>query len=173
MKMNRRTLCLLICLLLEAGCSSQPRKLLSPQVTGYNHTSAAINWFTVNGDGGPNLGPHQGGGKFNCCTTVPSKWYPGMTATVEWEKDPEPFACANWPPLGTDGYRAAYKQHVAKYTHHRATVEIPPYQDVGSMNIHFLPCDQVRVAANAVLPGHPDYPHNDALNMEEPRTCSD
>lgn len=96
-----------------------------------------------------------------------------MTATVEWEKDPEPFAYANWPPLGTDGYRAAYKQHVAKYTHHRATVEIPPHQDIGGMNVHFLPCDQIRVAVNGVRPGYPGYPHNEELNMEEPKTCSD
>lgn len=173
MNMSMRALCLLICSLLGVGCSSQPRKHLSPPVTGYNHTSAAINWFRVNGDGGPNLGPHKGGGKFNCCTTVPSKWHPGMTATVEWEKDPEPFAYANWPPLGTDGYRAAYKQHSAKYIRHRATVEIPPYRGVGSMNIHFLPCDQVRIAVNGVLPGRPSYPHNEELNMEEPRICPD
>lgn len=169
-----RVICLLILSLLVAGCSSQPPKLLSPSVTGYNYTSAAINSFTVNGDGGPNLGPYTGGGGFVCCTTVPRQWQPGMTATVEWEKDPEPSAYVNWPKFGTDGWREEYKKHAAKYTHHRVTVEIPRYEDVGSMNVHFLPCDQVLVAVNGVLPGYPGYPHNDvinALNLEEPETC--
>lgn len=167
------TLCCLVALLI-GGCKAQPPKFLNPSVTGYNYTSAAINSFTVNGDGGPNLGPYTGGGGFVCCTTVPRQWQPGMTATVEWEKDPEPFAYANWPPLGTEGYEAAYKQHAAKYTRHSVTVEIPPYENVGSMNVHFLPCDQVLVAVNGVLPGYPGYPHNDiinALNLEEPDKC--
>lgn len=61
MSAHYRAIGLLLLPLLVAGCSSQPPKLLHPQVTGYNHTSAAINSFTINGDGGPNLGPHQGG----------------------------------------------------------------------------------------------------------------
>ncbi|VXB03327.1 conserved hypothetical protein [Pseudomonas sp. 8AS] len=59
-------------------------------------------------------------------------------------------------------------------TRHRATVEIPRYEVVGSMKVHFLPCDQVLVAVNNVQPGYPGYPHNDvinALNLEEPETC--
>ena len=170
-----RAICLLLLPLLIAGCSSQPPKLLNPQVTGYNHTSAAINSFTVNGDGGPNLGPHQGGGKFNCCTTVPRQWQPGMTATVEWEKDPDPYAYAKWPkPAFSDEWYEYSKAHQARYTHHRVTVEIPRYEVVGSMKVHFLPCDRVLVAVNNVQPGYPGYPHNDvinALNLEEPETC--
>ncbi|EQB8555865.1 DUF3304 domain-containing protein, partial [Pseudomonas aeruginosa] len=40
--------------LLAAGCQSGPDMLAAP-VMGYNHTSAAINWFSVNGAGGPRL----------------------------------------------------------------------------------------------------------------------
>lgn len=171
LNISHNRLLALTLLMLASGCKAQPPMLLSPSVTGYNHTSAAINWFTVNGDGGPNLGPQQGGGGFICCTTVPRQWQPGMTATVEWEKDPEPFAYANWAPLGTEEYRAAYKLHAAKYTHHRVTVEIPPYEKIGSMKVHFLPCDGVRVAVNNVQPNYPGYPHNDVINMEEPTEC--
>ncbi|MBD9483223.1 DUF3304 domain-containing protein [Pseudomonas sp. PDM14] len=158
-------------LMLASGCAAQQPELLHPSVSGYNHTSAAINSFMINGSGGGNVGPNEGGGSFVCCTTVPSQWRPGMTAVVEWEKDPKPFDYASWPPLGTDEYRAAYKKHVANYTRHRITVEIPPYKNVGSMNVHFLPCDQVRVAVNGLIPGQPGYPHNDVLNMKEPNKC--
>lgn len=167
------TFCCLLALLI-GGCKAQPPKFLNPSVTGYNYTSAAINSFTVNGDGGPNLGPYTGGGGFVCCTTVPRQWQPGMTATVEWEKDPNAGASVNWPKFGTDGWREEYKKHAAKYTHHRVTVEIPRYEVVGTMKVHFLPCDRVLVAVNNVQPGYPGYPHNDiinALNLEEPEEC--
>lgn len=158
--------------ILACGCKAQPPKLLNPPVTGYNHTSAAINWFTVNGDGGPNLGPQQGGGGFVCCTTVPRQWQPGMTAIVEWEEDPEPFSSVNWPqPMFSEAWNKEAEAQRAQYTRHRVTVEIPPYDTVGGMKVHFLPCDQVRVAVNNVQPGYPGYPHNDVLNMEEPKEC--
>ncbi|MDG3790399.1 DUF3304 domain-containing protein [Pseudomonas aeruginosa] len=35
--------------------------MVSIPIGGYNHTSAAINKFSVNGAGGPNIGPFQGG----------------------------------------------------------------------------------------------------------------
>ncbi|AZE52021.1 hypothetical protein C4K04_6393 [Pseudomonas chlororaphis] len=81
--------------LMITACQS-PSKMLGAPVTGYNHTSAAINRFTVNGAGGPNLGPHQGGGKQACCGVVPREWVPGLRAIVEWEKDPEPYSYGNW-----------------------------------------------------------------------------
>ncbi|RFQ09360.1 DUF3304 domain-containing protein, partial [Pseudomonas sp. ATCC 13867] len=43
--------------------SATPPENLPTPIEGYNHTSAAINRFTVNGGGGPNIGPHQGGGE--------------------------------------------------------------------------------------------------------------
>ena len=75
--------------LLVTACRSQSPMLSAP-VTGYNHTSAAINRFSVNGAGGPNLGPHEGGGSEVCCGVVPRYWVPGLRAVVEWEKDPDP-----------------------------------------------------------------------------------
>jgi hypothetical protein len=167
--------CLLVLPLLGGGCKAQPPEMLHPSVSGYNHTSAAINNFTVNGSGGGNIGPHEGGGSFVCCTTVPRQWRAGMKATVEWEKDPEPFSSVNWPqPMFSEAWNKQAEAHRAQYTRHRVTVEIPRYEGVGSMNVHFLPCDQVLVAVNGVLPGYPGYPHNDvinALNMEEPEEC--
>ncbi|AGI23088.1 hypothetical protein H681_06040 [Pseudomonas sp. ATCC 13867] len=44
-----------------AGCTATPPESLPTPIEGYNHTSAAINWFKVNGAGGSNFGPHLGG----------------------------------------------------------------------------------------------------------------
>ena len=153
------------------GCTPPKPVRLGTPIEGYNHTSAAINWFSVNGGGGPNISPYSGGGKQNCCASLPVKWHPGLTVVVEWEKDPDPYASANWPPLGTDGYRAAYKLHAAKYTRHRAVVPVAPYERLGAIDVHFLPCNQVAVSAVAMLPGQPGYPFNFPQKMQEPATC--
>ena len=153
------------------GCTPPKPVRLGTPIEGYSHTSAAINWFSVNGGGGPNISPYSGGGKQNCCASLPVKWHPGLTVVVEWEKDPDPYASANWPPLGTDGYRAAYKLHAAKYTRHRAVVPVAPYERLGAIDVHFLPCNQVAVSAVAMLPGQPGYPFNFPQKMQEPATC--
>ncbi|MEB0029103.1 DUF3304 domain-containing protein, partial [Pseudomonas sp. MH9.2] len=80
-------LCLLTCLALQACSQSLPDRLGAP-IEGYSHTSAAINYFMVNGNGGPNIGPYGGGGSQNCCVSLPRQWHPGLTVVVEWEKDP-------------------------------------------------------------------------------------
>ena len=74
------------------GCADSIPDRLGAPIEGYSHTSAAINRFSVNKNGGPNIGPYGGGGKQNCCATLPVKWHPGLTVVVEWEKDPDPHA---------------------------------------------------------------------------------
>ena len=76
------------CLALQACSKPAPSRYGVP-IEGYNHTSAAINWFDVNGGGGSNFGPHLGGGSQTCCASMPAKWYPGLTAVVEWERNPK------------------------------------------------------------------------------------
>lgn len=153
--------------LLQTGCVSKESEMLGAPVEGYNHTSAAINRFTVNGAGGPNIGPYSGGGSQVCCGSVPRYWRPGLRALVEWEKDPNSGASVGWPPHGTDGWREAYKKHSAKYTHHRMVVDIPQYQEAGTLKVHFLPCDQVRVSADNVFYDTPGYRYNFPRKMED------
>ena len=153
------------------GCTPPKPVRLGTPIEGYSHTSAAIHRFSVNGAGGPNLAPYGYGGGQMCCASLPVKWHPGLTVVVEWEKDPDPHAYVNWPPLGTDGYRAAYKLHAAKYTRHRAVVPVAPYERLGAIDVHFLPCNQVAVSAVAMLPGQPGYPFNFPQKMQEPATC--
>ena len=66
--------CLLVLL---AGCSMGESKYLAGDVNGVNHTSAAINHFSVNGYGGPNISPHGYGGGM-CCAMLPRQWQPGL-----------------------------------------------------------------------------------------------
>ena len=159
-----------VCALLT-GCGPAKPEMLAAPVMGYNHTSAAINRFSVNGAGGAGIGPHQGGGKQSCCGVLPAKWYPGLTAVVEWEKDPDPYA--KWPePLFSEAWRKRMDEHVRHYTHHRAEVEIPHYgPEFCSIKVHFLPCDQVQVNTTCLTPQHPDYPYKELFQLKEATEC--
>ncbi|WP_082729326.1 DUF3304 domain-containing protein [Pseudomonas sp. St29] len=162
--------CLLVAGLLIASACQSESKMLSAPVTGYNHTSAAINRFSVNGAGGGNLGPHQGGGSQVCCGVVPRHWVPGLRAIVEWEKDPDPDGYIKRGKYGQLDVED-YKRHAANYSRHKMIVEIPRYDVPGVLKVHFLPCDEVRVTAAGTSPGYPGYPYNYPMNMEEPKTC--
>ncbi|WP_227107287.1 DUF3304 domain-containing protein [Chromobacterium rhizoryzae] len=140
-------------------------------VEGYNHTSAAINRFSVNRAGGPNIGPYQGGGKQSCCASLPRQWRPGLMATVEWEKDPNPNSPIkrdkNGQILPSEAIRIR-----SEFTQHRAVVEIPRYEKSCGLNVHFLPCDQVKVVSYCGgYYGDPGYPVQEPLKMKEPKTC--
>ncbi|UCR87538.1 DUF3304 domain-containing protein [Pseudomonas chlororaphis] len=158
-------------MLMLLACQSGPQ-MLSVPVTGYNHTSAVINRFSVNGAGGPNIGPNEGGGKQVCCGALPRHWSSDLKVTVEWEKDPNTGESTNWPPLGTDAYREAYRKHAAKYTQHRAVGDIPQYgEKVCALQVHFLPCDQVRVSTTCYTPTNPNYPDREYFQMKESAAC--
>lgn len=162
---------LIIGLLQVSACQAEPTMLSAP-ITAYNHTSANINNFSVNGAGGGNAGPHQAGGSEVCCGMVPKEWVPGLRAIVVWEKDPAPYAYGKWTERPySDEWRKRMQEHKKQYSRHTMTVEIPKYDQPGSLKVHFLPCDQVRVSAAGVTPGYPGYPYNYPMNMLEPKTC--
>jgi hypothetical protein len=168
--MSRHYCCtgLVLALLLVGGCRATESERLGAEVEGYNHTSAAINRFTVNGAGGPNLGPYSGGGGQVCCGSIPRHWRPGLRAIVEWEKDPDPRGYGSWPETPfSDAWNKRMDEHRSHYTHHSVTVEIPQYDQPGPIVVHFLPCNQVRVTAASVSFGHPNYPYNYPSKMED------
>ena len=153
------------------GCTPPKPVRLGAPIEGYSHTSAAINRFSVNRGGGPNISPYSGGGKQNCCASLPVKWHPGLTVVVEWEKDPDPYASANWPRMFSDEWRKRMDEHETHYTRHRAVVPVARYERLGVVNVHFLPCNQVAVTAGLMMPRTPKYPYQFPQKMQEPATC--
>ncbi|NNA00472.1 DUF3304 domain-containing protein [Pseudomonas lundensis] len=154
------------------GCTPPKPVRLGAPIEGFSHTSAAINRFSVNGGGGPNLAPYGYGGGQMCCASLPVKWHPGLTVVVEWVKDPDPYAYADWPkPRYSDAWSKAAREHEAKYTRHRAVVPVARYERLGVVNVHFLPCNQVAVTAGLMMPRTPKYPYQFPQKMQEPATC--
>ncbi|WP_455927654.1 DUF3304 domain-containing protein [Pseudomonas capeferrum] len=159
--------CLLVLL---AGCSLGESKFLAGNLGGVNHTPAAINYFSVNGYGGPNISPYGSRGGM-CCAMLPRHWQPGLKLKVEWETDPNPDAKS--PPLGTDAFRAFMVKHKVNYQQHNTIVALPAYETekLCSLKVHFLPCNQIKVTTACMAYGQPGYPIKEPLVMKEPAVC--
>ncbi|SAG05522.1 DUF3304 domain-containing protein [Enterobacter kobei] len=196
--MNKFYTMLFAALLLPAGCDQPVKTEPAPPggggtIEAINHTSWAINRFSVNGQSGLDIiGPYSGGGG-GCCFGVSEPWKPGMTVQVDWETGvafasdvpeiPQPVR-PNLEGLNEEeGYKVAQaysdKYHewygkikVISKTHSR-TVPVPDYtsQKTCGITVHFLPCDQVKVTTSCADYGSPDYPIKDPVHMEKPTVC--
>ncbi len=134
-------------------------------IRGYNHVvSQTVNWFSVNGYRATLNGNV-------CCVMIPEKWYPGLKAHVEWEVDPKPREHIPMKKKGFGYDDAAYAKHAANYQHYSADVEIPQYDKSGGLDVHFLPCNKIKVYAGIDGFGSPLYPIKEPMNMKESVSC--
>lgn len=150
------------------GCSSAKEEVAAGNIQAVNHMEGTvINWLSVNGYRA------DGGGGYSCCVVLPTRWRPGLITNIEWEVDPDPYAYSKWPPLGSDGYYVEQKKHAAKYQYHRVSVEIPewPGTETCDLEVHFLPCNQVKVTTACWGYGSPNNPIKEPLHMKEPAVC--
>ncbi|WP_080764768.1 MULTISPECIES: DUF3304 domain-containing protein [Pseudomonas] len=158
-------------LLLLAGCSVGESKFLGSGLNAINHTSAAINHFFVNGSGGGNVSPFGYGGGMGG-VMLPRQWQPGLKLEVEWETDPNPYARLKRKTSGYGPDEEAYAKHKANYQQHRAIVDLPPYEDrLCALEVHFLPCNQVKVSTSCWRYPSPNSPIKEPLEMKEPAIC--
>jgi len=160
---------LCVSLLELSGCHTGP-EIVSAPVTGYNHTSAEIINFSINGAGGPRIPPNQSGGEV-CCGVLPVQWNSGVRAIIEWDKDPKPYESLKRDQYGQIVKESAVR-HSVGYSHHTATVMIPKYAEkLCALQVHFLPCDEVRVSTTCYTPGDPNYPDKAYFQVKESMTC--
>lgn len=122
---------IIVCFLsLISACGEE---LLPANIVGYNHTDKDIGDFSINGKGGGFLQAHKGGGGFSCCIGIPKHWKSNYLVPVRW----------------TDDHGKSYKERV---------VEVPRYEKVGHVSVHFLRNGEVKVFATMLALWHPDYP---------------
>ena len=151
---------------LLSGCShSQAGESSAGNIRGYNHVVGQnVNWFSVNGY-------HATLNGNVCCVMIPDQWRPGMTAHIEWEVDPNADEKIPRLKMGVGFEPKALAQHEAKYQHFSADVPIPQYKESAGINVHFLPCHQVKIYAGVAGYGAYSYPIKEPMNMQEPATC--
>ncbi|WP_162271057.1 DUF3304 domain-containing protein [Morganella psychrotolerans] len=50
-------------------------------------------------------------------------------------------------------------------------VPIPEYDDPCDVQVHFLPCQEVKISLSCWSPWDPNYPVKEPLQMKEPAVC--
>ncbi|RAU32534.1 DUF3304 domain-containing protein [Enterobacter sp. RIT418] len=195
---SMNSIILLAAMLVLAGCDKPAKTEPAPPggggtIEAINHTSWAINRFSVNGQSGLDIiNPYSGGGG-GCCFGVKGPWQPGMTVQVDWETGvafasdvpeiPEPERpvlrglsedeADKLARLYFDKKQEWYKKIEAYSKKHSQTVPLPDYtgQKTCGITVHFLPCDQVKVTTSCARYGSPDYPIKERVQMEKPKVC--
>jgi hypothetical protein len=142
----------------------EPVSYVAANLLGYNHMAGTkINWFSVNGYRGRT-------GGFTCCVSLPEKWQPHMKVAVEWEVNPNPFP-RDLPEFNDPKYDAYMKKYKANYRQYKAVATIPEYEESCGLQVHFLPCRQVKVTATCHGVEHPDHPIKEPFDLPEPAQC--
>jgi hypothetical protein len=94
-----------------------------------------------------------------------------LIANIEWEVDPDDSV--ELPSVTSPAFQEAYAKHAANYRRYSTQVEIPEYQEkVCGLNVHFLPCQEVKVTTSCWMVGEPQYPIKESLHMKEPAVCT-
>lgn len=133
-------LCVLGVAGLLAGCSEEK---IPVDITGYNHISDwSISGFSINGGGGGNLSPGDGGPSGSCCIEIPLHWRAGLKAKVTWGYDTKQSDPRTPPPS------------------QEAEVDIPEYtpENIGPVQVHFYPNHRIKVVVSKYYLGNPKYP---------------
>ena len=153
------------------GCASalggraSANRPLATGVSGFNHTLNSVTTFSINGGGGSI-------GGVSCCVMLPAKWHPNFMAKVSW-KSVDKSKLSPVPDFDqTEAYQR-WEAELDKYTtQHTAIVPVPEYGDeTCGMDVHFLPCHQVKVTTSCHSYGSPEYPINEPHDMKEPAVC--
>ncbi|WP_321813573.1 MULTISPECIES: DUF3304 domain-containing protein [unclassified Paraburkholderia] len=115
---------------------------LDLKISALNYTDVPIGRFQVNdvGDGAVRARRNGGASGISCCVSLPAKWHPGVTVTVDW-RDDVMFA----------------KNPVAMA---RRIVQVEPYESFydGFLWVLFMPGDRIKVYASRWAPGFAGFP---------------
>ncbi|MDC5887071.1 DUF3304 domain-containing protein [Proteus mirabilis] len=153
---------------LLVGCSvAQPSDYNAGSIDGFNHTEYEISDFKINGAMGSTSGTV-------CCVMIPKKWTPELKAYISWDSL-SPKAVENLGIIPNfndednyDKWRIKLKNSLE---HHEAIVPIAQYDKSCGLQVHFLPCNEVKVVSSCYWYGMPEYPIQAPKNMKEPAVC--
>jgi Protein of unknown function (DUF3304) len=138
------------------GACSQD-KTVAVGYKAYNHTGTPIDSIIVNGEGGILNATAYGGGGEICCVVLPTRWRPGLKATIKWQSGGHWVRDQKGQVVEKDGDKLFVE---GRWT--ETTVDVPEYDGgdrTGQFRIHFFPNDTVKVTVLLFGPGDPRYPY--------------
>ncbi|AIS86635.1 DUF3304 domain-containing protein [Burkholderia pseudomallei] len=116
--------------------------IMSLKLDALNYTDIPVGTFYVDGVWGGNVFSRigSGGGGVTCCVSLPKKWHPGLSVTVEWRND------------------EMYKKNPESVA--SRTVPVEKYGEFtgGYLWVLFFPGERIKVYATPWLPGAADFP---------------
>ncbi|HEK2138655.1 TPA: DUF3304 domain-containing protein, partial [Proteus mirabilis] len=150
---------------LLVGCSvAQPSDYNAGSIDGFNHTEYSISDFKINGAMGSTSGTV-------CCVMIPKKWTPELKANISWETINTKGLAISPGFKDVEKYKQ-YREEVNKRReYHEAVVPIAQYDKSCGLQVHFLPCNEVKVVSSCYWYGMPEYPIQAPKNMKEPAVC--
>lgn len=153
-----RALLAVPCLTLVGACNPAPPaevKSFAADVTGYNFTTEGVQEFYVNGKYASNLPPFGGGGGSSCCVSLPSPWRPDLMAKVDWKIGDWTVPYSQISDLSTkEQIKCCWKERTLS-----RTVPVQKYgPEGGSLQVFFLPKDEIKVWVTNYDLGHDKHP---------------
>ncbi len=122
--------------------SSSESEVMSLNLNALNYTEIPIGKFYVDGTWGGNVRSRIGSGGLGilCCVSLPKKWRPGLTVTVEWRDD------------------EMYKNDPNSLTSRVVPVEKYEYFSDGFLWVLFFQGGKIKAYASQWMPGFPGFP---------------
>ncbi|WP_150428747.1 DUF3304 domain-containing protein [Dechloromonas sp. CZR5] len=137
-----------------AACDSNftpPDNMAGSSLSAYNFSAEGIQEYFVDGAWGGGVGIGSGGGQV-CCVSIPRKWHDKLQVTVEWRRSD----CGRG--VDSDGNSKCVGEPRRPQKSLKKTVPIEPYSDPDTVQVFFLPHDEIRVYVSDMAPWHSDHP---------------
>jgi len=155
-----RILGVLVLPLLFSACGKEPprNEASASSISGFNYSGEGIQEYHVNGvwGGGISIG---GGYGTVCCVNLPDRWTPDLKVTIGWRRsDCEPDGPrGSRCPVPVD-YQTSGKPLPWSYKTLKREVPIERFEKGDTLQVFFLPDDQVKVYVSSFDPEHKDHP---------------
>jgi hypothetical protein len=156
-----RILGVLVLPLLFSACGKEPprNEASASSISGFNYSGEGIQEYHVNGvwGGGISIG---GGYGTVCCVNLPDRWTPDLKVTIGWrrsdcgQRGPANTRC---PPLPPD-FQMGQRPPEWKYKSLKKEVPVERFERGDTVQVFFLPDDQVKVYVSSIDPEHKDHP---------------
>lgn len=133
-------------------------------LSAYNYSNEGIQEFYLDGAWGSGVGIGGGGGAV-CCVSVPKKWRPDLTVTLEWRRSD----CGKG--VDENGWSNCRNDPANPTRIIKRTIPIEPYDRAENVQVMFLPNDEIRIYVSGLSPSHPEHPSG--LGRARPLTPDD
>jgi len=121
-------------------------------LSAYNFSAEGIQEYFVDGAWGSGVGIGSGGGQV-CCVKIPRKWHEKLEVTIEWRRTDCGGVDAQGRSKCRDMELGSWPKKPLK-----KSVPIEPYSAPDTVQVFFLPHDEIKIYVSDMAPWHPEHP---------------